>query len=608
MILGIDATNIRAGGGVTHLVELLRYAEPGRHGFVRVVVWGSVKILEQLDEAVWLEKRSPRDLERGLLRRLLWQKAWLSQAAKEEGCDLLFVPGGTYFGTFTSVVTMSQNLLPFDFMELRRYGFSLKTLRLLLLRVSQTQAFRNSAGVIFLSEYARNQTIKVTGQLSGQTTVIPHGISSNFQIPPRTQYPISKYSAEKPFRILYVSIIDYYKHQWNVVEAVAALRSAGLPVVLDLVGPAFPPALVRLKACLDKFDGGNNWTQYHGARTYNELPAVYSRADIGVWASSCETFGLILLEYMAAGLPVACSNLGPMREIIGDGGSYFDPNNPLEIAQSLRALIDSKELREEKANAGYLKAKEYSWSRCARLTFSFLEAAATTSTNSVSPGVEFHDALASGWGAGYAQGGFRKRFIKFNEIFDRTVVSGQDWLDLGCGSGVLSAELIRRGVTVVAVDASRAMLDLSKQNVISEHISFQIGDAQDLSWLKPRTFDGVLCSSVVEYLEDPIECVRHICNLLGENAVLIISIPAKQSFVRSLQKGLRRMFNLLGMRKFEYLKVSQFELRLSDAADWFERAGLHIGRIETFDPILPRCAHKILRPSLYIYEVKKIVR
>ena len=124
MILGIDATNLRRGGGITHLVELLRAANPVTQGVERVVVWGGEPILNVLQNRSWLVKRNPPALDKGLLKRMIWQYLHLSDAARDEGCDVLFVPGGSYAGDFHPVVTMSQNLLPFEWRESRRFGWS----------------------------------------------------------------------------------------------------------------------------------------------------------------------------------------------------------------------------------------------------------------------------------------------------------------------------------------------------------------------------------------------------------------------------------------------------------------------------------------------------
>ena len=372
MKIGIDATNIRRGGGVTHLVELLRALQPATFGIERVVVWGGALTLKALKDRPWLAKRNPPAQESGLLKRTLWQRYRLSQAARDEGCDVLFVPGGSYAGNFHPVVTMSQNLLPFEMPELRRYGFTLFTLKILLLRFTQSRSFEQADGVIFLTEYARNMVLSVTGKLSGKTCIVPHGLNPRFTMSPKQQRAIADYDEAHPYRVLYVSIIDQYKHQWSVVEAVAVLRKEGWPIVLDLVGPDYPPALKRLNAAIERVDAAHQWVHYHGVVPYSELHSQYADADLGIWASSCETFGMILLEAMAAGLPIACSRKGPMPDMLGDAGLYFDPEKPLEIAAALRELISSPEWRMRLAQASYERAQKYSWHRCASETFGFL--------------------------------------------------------------------------------------------------------------------------------------------------------------------------------------------------------------------------------------------
>jgi glycosyltransferase involved in cell wall biosynthesis len=376
LVIGVDGTNLRQGGGVTHLAELLGAARPADHAISRVIVWARASTLAALQDRPWLVKHNPPELDRGILTRTLWQKFKLSQVAREAGCDLLFVPGGSYAGSFKPVVTMSRNLLPFEMQELRRYGVSLTTLRLILLRQSQSRSFRHADGVIFLTQYAHDSVLRITGALRGQTLIIPHGLNTRFQMKRRVQRAIADYNIANPYRLLYVSIIDHYKHQWHVVEAVAALRLAGVPMVLDLIGPAYPPALERLEASINQWDPNRSWVHYHGAIPYENLHLKYAQADLGIYASSCENMPNILLETMAAGLPVACSNRGPMPEVLGNAGVYFDPEQPLDIARALRESINSPQLRTEMAEASYERSLQYSWQRCARDTFSFLAQAA----------------------------------------------------------------------------------------------------------------------------------------------------------------------------------------------------------------------------------------
>jgi glycosyltransferase involved in cell wall biosynthesis len=373
MIIGIDASNLRQGGGITHLVEILSSTNIYKHNISKVVIWGSSQTLDQIDEYPWLIKVMPKELNRSLVYRLMWQKFKLPRSAIDNNCDLVFSPGGSVSCNFRPIVTMSRNMLPFEWNEARRYGVSWITIRLILLRWLQSKSFNSASGVIFLTNYAKKQVIKVTGDLPGLSTVIPHGFNSRFCTDPKAQCDMTEYSLEKPFQILYVSIVDQYKHQWHVVEAVAKLRKEGYPVVLNLVGPSYPPAQKRLTKAMNKFDVHNDWVKYHGEIPYLELHNIYKGAQLGVFASSCENMPNILLETMASGLPIACSNRGPMPEVLGDAGVYFDPEQPIEIYRAIKNLINNPQLRLEKSQASFHRAQQYSWDVCALETFSFLE-------------------------------------------------------------------------------------------------------------------------------------------------------------------------------------------------------------------------------------------
>jgi glycosyltransferase involved in cell wall biosynthesis len=372
MILGIDASNLRGGGGVTHIVEMLKAADPPAHGFSQVIVWGGRAILDKIEDRSWLVKLHVPALDRSLLHRAYWQRFKLSTFARKEGCDVLFVPGGAFAGDFRLAVTMSRNLLPFELRELIRFGWSWMAFKLVLLRITQIRTFRRVAGLVFLTRYARDVVKQAVKNIPGKNCIVSHGIDGRFFCPPREQFAISHYSTERPFRILYVSIIDMYKHQWHVAEAVAQLRASGLPVLLSLVGPSYPAALKRLNRTLDLIDPDAKVVRYLGRIPHDQLHLEYMEADLCLFASSCENMPNILLEGMASGLPIACSDRGPMPELLGNTGMYFNPEKPHDIARCLRELIASPALRMEKAKASFKVAHTYSWTQCAEETLEFL--------------------------------------------------------------------------------------------------------------------------------------------------------------------------------------------------------------------------------------------
>ena len=370
MKLGIDASNLRSGGSLTHLANLLAAAEPRAHGIERVVVWAWSGLAERLPARDWLELRHEPALDAALPARLHWQRRALPRLARA-ACDLLFAPGGSAPHRFAPTVAMSQNMLPFEYRELARYGASPMALRLALLRISQARSFRRCEGMIYLTDYAR-RGIEARIGTHPHSAVIPHGVDDRFRIAPRPARALEACSAADPLRLLYVSIVDAYKHQWQVAEAVAQLRAEGLPLAIDFVGPAYPPSLRRLRAAIARLDPRGGFLRCVGAVAHESLPERYRRAELFVFASSCENMPNILLEAMAGGLPVACSRRGPMPEVLGATGELFDPEDPISISAALRRLAGDPALRERCASAAHERARDYSWERCARETLGFL--------------------------------------------------------------------------------------------------------------------------------------------------------------------------------------------------------------------------------------------
>ena len=372
--IGIDATNIRQGGGVTHLAQMLMHTELDGLFIERVIVWSGKETGSKLPVFPWLEKVCPNWADASFPLRILGQQFALPSLVKAAGCDVLFSPGGTLPARCpVATVTMSQNMLPFEPLEAERFGrWSAMWLKLQLLRQSQSRSFRRADGLIFLTEYARNTVLCAIGGIKRNTTTIPHGIEERFEAYPRPQRNIENCSTEHPFRLLYVSIMMPYKHQIEVASAVKSLREDGIPVSIQFIGPDWGSYGTEFAYAVERMDAKGEYLQWSGALSFNELHEAYQGADAFVFASSCENLPNILIEAMSAGLPIACSSSGPMPEVLNDAGLYFDPVDSNSIYEALRKLIFSPELRENISQRAWKKSRSYSWNRCAAETFGFI--------------------------------------------------------------------------------------------------------------------------------------------------------------------------------------------------------------------------------------------
>jgi glycosyltransferase involved in cell wall biosynthesis len=103
-----------------------------------------------------------------------------------------------------------------------------------------------------------------------------------------------------------------------------------------------------------------------------ELYSLYARARAFVYPSMFEGFGMPVLEAMAAGIPVACSDIPPLREVAGDAALYFDPLNEDAIASAIERVMTDASLRERLATAGRERARPFTWERCAEQTLKVL--------------------------------------------------------------------------------------------------------------------------------------------------------------------------------------------------------------------------------------------
>tara|TARA_Y100000389_G_scaffold198068_1_gene233899 strand:- start:942 stop:1835 length:894 start_codon:yes stop_codon:yes gene_type:complete len=291
---------------------------------------------------------------------------------KKNKCHLLFIPGGIYFGYHKNFITLCQNMLPFDFKEIKRYGVSLKFIKLILLHYFYKLTFKKSKGIIFLTKYAENKIQSFSKNLTCKTKIIPHGINKNFFNETRT---IKVKDSSKEYKIIYLSSIELYKNHDNVIKATSILKKKlNLKISLHIVGPCNNFFFLKsLNKEIDNYDTNRKFVKYYGNIEYSKLHKILKKMDIGVFASSCENLPISLIEKMASGLPIACSNKKPMTDILKNNSFYFNPENVEEIYSSLLTLLTNIKYQKKFSKNGILLAKKFNWQNTSKSTFKFFE-------------------------------------------------------------------------------------------------------------------------------------------------------------------------------------------------------------------------------------------
>lgn len=222
--------------------------------------------------------------------------------------------------------------------------------------------------------------------------------------------------------------------------------------------------------------------------------------------------------------------------------------------------------------------------------------------------ISFHESIAKGWAGGYARPAFARRLNVFRAMLDRTALPDQFWLDLGCGAGVLTRELLARSCRVVGVDGSLAMLDAARAYCADARgsVAWRSGDAADLSFVDDGTVDGVLCSSVVEYLSSAEPLFEEVARVLRPGGSFVVSIPPTWSLVRTVQKAHRRAASLVGVDRYPYLAVSRLELSRDAVRSLVSNVGLRLEESVRVDAILPTAMTHVVRPSLIVHRAVKV--
>lgn len=374
MKLIIDASNIRSGGGVTHLIEVLNNTNKDTLKFDCIEVFSNTNTLSKINNQNWIVKKTHPWLQRGTLFISLWKKIHFEKYLKTAPTNtLLFNPAGTYTGTFKPHVEMSQNMLIWDNTESDRYGkTSIMKQKFRLLNMIQKKAFNSANGIIFISNYAKQTIQSYLNKSINNYPIIHHGVNQKFFKAPANQKPITEYTRD-PFQIVYISPITFYKHQIQLVKAVKKLFKEGYNINLTLIGG-------EQKGYSDKFNqeikSDKTYTKcvnYIGKVPYETVEEYYKNSNAFIFASTCENMPNILIEAMLSGLPILCSNYQPMPEFLGsDHPFYFDPTDTDSCYKNLKYFLENPEKRLDSALKANNSAKKYTWQDCSDQTFAYL--------------------------------------------------------------------------------------------------------------------------------------------------------------------------------------------------------------------------------------------
>lgn len=298
---------------------------------------------------------------RDRLQWVLGEQLLLPRLAARAGVDLLHSLASTApaRGRFRRVVTVHDLIYA-------RYPEAHAGLRDRGMRVLVPVAVRRCDRVIAISENTRADLVELLGTPSEKVDVVPQGLGAvaraaalpeqqiRFELDLGRRQVLLSLSAKRP-----------HKNLAALIDALGLIAAERRPLLVLPGYPTWHEAELRERACAA---GVGEDVRFLGWLDDTHVQGLWGVADAFVYPSLYEGFGLPVLEAMARGVPVACSNASSLPEVAGDAALMFDPHDPAAIAASVESLLCDPHEVQRLRERGLQRAATFSWERTAQQT------------------------------------------------------------------------------------------------------------------------------------------------------------------------------------------------------------------------------------------------
>jgi glycosyltransferase involved in cell wall biosynthesis len=295
---------------------------------------------------------------RGLARMVcdwLREQLCFERQLQADGCDVLFCPFN--HEALLRPRRIPQVLTVHDLIPLVFPDHFPKTAR--AWKYLYAPAIRRARAIIAVSEHTKRDLARLLGVPAERVFVAPNAYH------PVGASPGDGAASGLGRYLLYVSSSHYpYKNVIGLLRAFRLLRDR-LPHKLVVVGQPVPRFSWQITRAAEELELGDSLRLCSNVPDA-ELSALYQGADVFVYPSLYEGFGMPPLEAMSCGVPVVASNRTAIPEVCGDAAYYVDAAQPAALAAAITEVLLNQALRQRLKEAGLERVKQFTWEQTAR--------------------------------------------------------------------------------------------------------------------------------------------------------------------------------------------------------------------------------------------------
>jgi len=296
--------------------------------------------------------------------RILWEQSVQPWVAWQERLDLLHA-----LAYVAPVVVSCPTVVTVHDLSFVRYPDGFRPLNRLYLQTMTRRSVFRAGRVIADSFSTRDDLVRLWGVPAERIVVVHIGVESEYRPAPAAVVEAFRRQRGLPERfVFYLGTLEPRKNVTAAVEAFARWVQASGDretwlVVAGAKGWYYESIFARVQGL-----GLSDRVWFPGYVPTSELPDWYRAAEVFIYPSLYEGFGLPPLEAMACGVPVITSNTSSLPEVVGDAALLVNPYDIDAIADALARLLEDAELRQRLREAGLARARLFSWERTARET------------------------------------------------------------------------------------------------------------------------------------------------------------------------------------------------------------------------------------------------